>query len=81
MQSFDLLALKLWICIAPKRMYRQLCGLEKYIVRCRRLILTIMGNLCGKLQKINESKLKVHLHTTSSVLKMNLEDKGAISEI
>ena len=33
MQSFNLLALKLWICIDPKRKYRQLYGLEKYIVR------------------------------------------------
>merc|ERR1711860_237112 len=33
MQSFDLLALKLWICIEYTRKYRQLCGLEKYIVR------------------------------------------------
>ena len=31
MQSFNLLAFKLWICIAPLRKYRQICGLEKYI--------------------------------------------------
>ena len=33
MQSLNLLALKLWICIDSKQKYRQLCGLEKYIVR------------------------------------------------
>ena len=31
MQSLTLLALKLWIFIAPLRKDRQLCGLEKYI--------------------------------------------------
>ena len=30
MQSLNLLALKLWICIDFLRKYRQLCGLEKY---------------------------------------------------
>ena len=33
MQSFNLLALKLWLCIDLVRMYRQLCCLEKYIVK------------------------------------------------
>ena len=33
MHSFNLLALKLWICIEEIRKDRQLCGLEKYIVR------------------------------------------------
>ena len=33
MQSFNLLALKLWICIGDIRMYRQLLRFEVYIVR------------------------------------------------
>ena len=50
MQSFNLLALKLWICIGNTRMYRQLLRFEVYIVRFEvsKLQRQILDNLNGE---------------------------------